>query len=396
MNQHGQEPPRYYTGRAVTDAAPGEVVRVELAPAGGGGPAVTVRFQVPLQDADPGNLAAAFGAGDGRPAWTFRAALARLALDHGDHGQAAGWLLQLYQAGRAQLPALAGAIEAAEREHPGTGDQLAADLVARWAAAPAPGQPPTTPGRELAAAIGQTRPGGWARYLLVLAAAGIIDPDEAADRAAGHAAAWDDPAQFGSPAGGWSEAEAPTSRCGPARRDAETVSGAELAAWAGSADSVPAGDGGSAAVRHGSPGGGWHTAGGAIPAAYAAASAGPAFVVDGYGYMDPSWYLPAGLDPDQAAHAAGAVAAGLAAFGVPDPYEVSAALRCPLPLARLASDTPLTMAAGPGEAYWAWRHVALGMWIGQPGEATQDMAAEPATAGQVRQLLAARRDAGDG
>jgi hypothetical protein len=94
--------------------------------------------------------------------------------------------------------------------------------------------------------------------------------------------------------------------------------------------------------------------------------------------------------PDVQARMEEAAATGTAVFGHPDLAEVAAARRCPPRLAHCPDDMPLTMAAGPGADYWAWRHVATGVWIARRGEPTEDLAAELTTAAGVRRLLADR------
>jgi hypothetical protein len=94
--------------------------------------------------------------------------------------------------------------------------------------------------------------------------------------------------------------------------------------------------------------------------------------------------------PDVQARMEEAAATSAAVFGRPDPAEVAAAARCPPRLAACPDDMPLTMAAGPGADYWAWRHVATGVWIARRGEPTEDMAAELTTAAGVRRLLVGR------
>ncbi len=80
-----------------------------------------------------------------------------------------------------------------------------------------------------------------------------------------------------------------------------------------------------------------------------------------------------------------------------DPHQIAAEqARQPGPLHTLPGETPLWMAAGPGPEYWAWLHVALGVWIAHPGAICADVpqddpaAAQQVTAAQVRALLAAR------
>jgi len=84
-------------------------------------------------------------------------------------------------------------------------------------------------------------------------------------------------------------------------------------------------------------------------------------------------------------------------WGQLDPVEMAAAERCPLPLRELDDADPLQLAGGPGAHYWAWRHVATGVWIGRLGEehngldpAADATAPVACTAGDVRQLLADR------
>ena len=92
-----------------------------------------------------------------------------------------------------------------------------------------------------------------------------------------------------------------------------------------------------------------------------------------------------------------AARSGMEVWGRPDPVEVAAAERCPLPLRELDDTDPLQLAGGPGAHYWAWRHVARGIWIGHVGEEHNgldpavDLTAPVATtAGGVRALLADR------
>jgi hypothetical protein len=67
--------------------------------------------------------------------------------------------------------------------------------------------------------------------------------------------------------------------------------------------------------------------------------------------------------------------------------------RRPGPLDSLPGDTVVLMAPVPGPAYYAWRHVALGVWIAPAGERTADVAdddearAEHITVAELRQLL---------
>jgi hypothetical protein len=64
--------------------------------------------------------------------------------------------------------------------------------------------------------------------------------------------------------------------------------------------------------------------------------------------------------------------------------------RQPAALHLLPGTVKLIVAAGPGESYEAWRHVAVGVWIARDGEETGDVTAETMTAGELRALLAAR------
>ena len=92
----------------------------------------------------------------------------------------------------------------------------------------------------------------------------------------------------------------------------------------------------------------------------------------------------------------GATLAHAAAYGE-DPFVNAAeAARQPGELDTLDNAEPLLMAALPGPEYYAWRHVALGVWVARPGAATADVppsdpaAAVPTTAGEVRGLLHAK------
>jgi hypothetical protein len=98
-------------------------------------------------------------------------------------------------------------------------------------------------------------------------------------------------------------------------------------------------------------------------------------------------YDPPGATPD------GATLARAAAYGE-DPFVNAAeAARQPGPLDTLAPDTPLLIAAGPGPAYFAWRHVAPGVWIAaetEPAAPVKDgdpSQARLTTAAAVRKLL---------
>jgi hypothetical protein len=92
----------------------------------------------------------------------------------------------------------------------------------------------------------------------------------------------------------------------------------------------------------------------------------------------------------------GATLAHAAAYGE-DPFvnAAEAALQ-PGELETLDEAEPLLMAATPGPEYYAWRHVALGVWIASPGAVTADVPpADPAaavltTAAAVLKLLADR------
>jgi hypothetical protein len=82
-------------------------------------------------------------------------------------------------------------------------------------------------------------------------------------------------------------------------------------------------------------------------------------------------------------------AGGSGGGGCQDSYAAAAA-RLPGLLHTLPGGFALTVASGPGRWLEAWRHVAQGVWIAPAGEDTEDLAAEPMRAAELRDLLASQ------